>query len=130
MLERIVYRELVKLNIPVSFQSTLLGARPGGTPLGGLIADFVLLDRPLVVQVMGRVWHEGRSATVRDALQADELRLRGWESVFLWDHVIESETLLRRWLRDNVRHLLARNRTPVAATRIKGRSTFTGRRAA
>jgi very-short-patch-repair endonuclease len=106
--ERILYKELRKMNVPFDFQSSMMGARPGGSALGGLVADFVLLDRPLVIQVQGDVWHSGVEAEVRDIEQADELNRRGFDVVFLWDHVIHKDHMLREFLNENVRHYFPR----------------------
>lgn len=119
--ERIVYRELVRRKIEFDFQSSLLGARPNGTPLGGLVADFVLLDRPLVIMVQGRFWHDGHAAIMRDLYQADELKHRGWETEFLWDTTIENADLLEAWLRDYV-DVRATSAPPSNAVRIHGRT--------
>lgn len=108
--ERILYRDLKKRNIAFDFQSSLLGARPGGSALGGLVADFVLVDMDMVIQVQGGIWHTGREAELRDIVQADELNYRGFDVVFLWDTVIENEDKFRLWMNQNTRYRLPRKR--------------------
>lgn len=100
--ERILYKELRRRNIQFDFQSSFFGARARGSVLGGLVADFVLHDRPVVINPLGRIWHEGREAEMRDIMQADELRKRGYEVWFIWDYQIHDEQLFREWC---TRHL-------------------------
>lgn len=103
--ERIFYKELLKRRIPFDFQSSMVGPR---FELGTIISDFVLLDRPLIVSVMGNVWHRGLDAEARDVLQNDVLNQLGWEVYTIQDVEIEEEALLRAWFRRVVETRLVR----------------------
>lgn len=97
--ERIVYLSLLKRHIPFDFQSSWEGGR---LELGGLVADFVLLDRPLIVQIHGTFWHEGVFARARDREQNDLLRGYGFDVEELWDHTIRHEQPYEEWLRRHI----------------------------
>jgi hypothetical protein len=124
--ERIFYRELLKRGyrpyIDFIFQASVEGAHPkgtraGGRLLGGLVADFAFVDRPLVVWVQGTFWHAGREAELRDQFQVQRLAEAGWQSEFLWDWQIESAELLEEWMRANI-DLRAPHIAPDAAFRL------------
>lgn len=97
--ERIVYKELVKRQIPFSFQSSFQGGR---TELGGMVADFVLRDRPLIINPLGWIWHSGTANRVRDEVQNDILRRYGYEVLMIWDYDVRNKTafdrIMSQWL--------------------------------
>jgi very-short-patch-repair endonuclease len=109
--ERIFFRALLgrklKPHLHFIFQASMDGARPrgmrvAGRQIGGIVADFVFLDRPLVVQVQGTFWHSGRTHELRDRLQVQRLNERGWEVRYIWDWELHSETLTEEWLKRNI----------------------------
>lgn len=94
--ERIMYKELLKRDISFSFQSSLIGPR---RVAGAIITDFLLLDRPTTIFVQGGIWHRGISAENRDILQIDELAMKGYESLQIWDYTLWEEELTNDWFR-------------------------------
>lgn len=109
--ERIFYRELLKRKLKpfvhFLFQASMDGARPrgqraGSRQLGGIVADFAFLDRPLVVQVQGKFWHSGRPNELRDQLQVQRLNERRWEVRYIWGWELHSPTLTEEWMRRNI----------------------------
>ena len=97
--ERVVYKELLKRHIPFDFQSSLAGGR---LLLGGMVADFILLDRNLIIRVQGSKWHTGYFNEIEDRMQAGILQAYGYDVVDVWDWQIEDPGLLEDWFRDNV----------------------------
>lgn len=88
--ERIVYKWLQTRRIPFDFQSSFFGGR---RELGSLRADFVLLDRPLIINPLGRMWHDGQANRARDSIQNDQLYHRGYEVLMIWDDEVKVEPL-------------------------------------
>ena len=97
--ERIVYRELLKRRLPFDFQSSIEGGR---LELGGMVADFILLDRPVIIRVQGAVWHTGLFPEAKDRAQKAVLQGYGYTVLDLWDWEIESAGLLENWFRENI----------------------------
>lgn len=97
--ERILYKELMKRQIPFDFQSSMIGPR---RVAGAIISDFLLLDRPVVIWVNGGIWHRGISAETRDTLQIDQLAFMGFESLQIWDHILWEATLTDMWFRQYI----------------------------
>jgi very-short-patch-repair endonuclease len=97
--ERIVYKELKKRRIPFDFQSSIQGGR---LELGGMVADFILLDRPLIIRVQGTKWHTGFWPEHKDALQKAILQAYGYDVVDVWDWQIKDSGVLADWFADNV----------------------------
>jgi very-short-patch-repair endonuclease len=97
--ERIMYLALTKRNIEFDFQSSIQGGR---LLLGGMVADFILLDRPVIIRVQGTKWHQGLLATARDEIQKAYLEAMGYIILDIWDWQIHNEELLEDWLRTNI----------------------------
>lgn len=97
--ERIFFKSLRDRKIPFSFQHSQGGGR---MQLGGLVADFLLLDRPLVIQVQGSFWHTGTAVERRDDTQNDRLRGMGYVVEELWDYTIKDIRSYHRWLRTHI----------------------------
>jgi len=83
--ERITYKELQTRRIPFDFQSSFFGGR---LELGGMVADFVLLDRPLIIRIQGEYWHSPLPTQRRDAVQRGVLESMGFQVEDLWDYEI------------------------------------------
>ena len=82
-----------------SFQSSLLGGR---LELGGMVADFKFLDRPLILRVMGEYWHrpwDRMGGGKSDEEQRLVLEQYGWTVLDMSEHDI----LDRDWLEDFMR---------------------------
>ncbi|RMD60874.1 hypothetical protein D6833_09000, partial [Candidatus Parcubacteria bacterium] len=73
--ERIVYAELKRRGIPFDFQSSF---ESGRTSIGGVVADFVLRDRPVIIEVLGRVWHSGFAQRTHDLWRTELLIRKGF----------------------------------------------------
>lgn len=97
--ERIMYKALVIRKIPFDFQASTMGGR---RELGGLVADFVLLDRPIIINPLGLIWHDGLANRTRDELQNDLLRLMGWEVLTIWDYEVRDEQVFEAWMNKNI----------------------------
>lgn len=97
--ERILYKELMRRQIPFDFQSSMVGPR---RVAGAIISDFLLLDRPTVIWVNGGIWHYGISAETRDVLQIDQLSFMGFESLQIWDYILWNEILTDQWFRQYI----------------------------
>lgn len=97
--ERIMYLALLKRKVPFSFQSSIQGGR---LELGGMVADFILLDRPLIIRVQGTTWHATWAGERKDEAQKAVLRGMGYDVVDIWDWEIENQDLLELWLQRNV----------------------------
>lgn len=91
--ERIVYKYLLSRRIPFDFQSSFMGGRK---ELGGVVADFVLHDRPLIINPLGFIWHSGVANETRDAVQNDILYGFGYQVLMIWDYEVHQETVFRR----------------------------------
>jgi G:T-mismatch repair DNA endonuclease (very short patch repair protein) len=97
--ERIVYKELVRRGIPFSFQSSSQGGRQ---QFGGIVVDFILLDRQTIIEVDGLTWHTGIVADVRDARRDAILKTKGYEVLILWDWQILNVDLFNDWCMRNL----------------------------
>ncbi len=97
--ERIVYKELTKRLIPFDFQPSVDGGR---LILGGMVADFILQDRPLIIRVQGSTWHTPFGAQARDESQKMYMEALGYIVVDIWDWQIEDDDLRRAWFDTNV----------------------------
>jgi very-short-patch-repair endonuclease len=97
--ERIIYKALVERRIEFDFQSSFQGGR---RELGGLAADFVMMDRPVIINPLGQMWHKGTANEVRDAVQNDLLRGMGYEVLMIWDYEIEPEPAFEDWMRRHI----------------------------
>ena len=97
--ERIVYKELQKRKIPFDFQSSLQGGR---LQLGGMVADFILQDRPLIIRVQGSTWHTSFAAMKRDESQKLVIEGYGYVVVDIWDWEIEDDALREAWFSRNI----------------------------
>ena len=81
------------------FQSSLLGGR---LELGGAVADFMFLDRPVILRVQGEHWHrvfDRMGSGTGDEEQKLALEARGWVVLDMW----ESDILNADWLEDFMR---------------------------
>lgn len=94
--ERIVYRELKRRRIPFDFQGTF---EHGRKLVGGAVADFILRDRPLIIEVLGAVWHSGLWIQHQEAWRAEVLNAAGFTVVPLHEWTIEDEKALASWFR-------------------------------
>ena len=92
--ERIVYKELEKRGIPFDFQSSVDGGR---LQLGGMVADFILLDRPVVIRVQGSTWHATFRGEQRDQAQKAYIEGLGYTVLDIWDWEIEDDDLRSGW---------------------------------
>lgn len=92
--ERIVYKELTKRRIPFDFQGSF---EYGRSSLGGAVADFILRDRPVIIEVMGAIWHEGDLMQYIEAWRAEVLNAYGYYVYLLDQGTIENEEALQRW---------------------------------
>ena len=97
--ERILYKELQRRKIPFSFQASV---QDGRLQLGGMVADFILLDRPVVIRVQGTHWHTGLAMETKDERQRGILEAYGYYVLDIWDWEIEDPELLSDWLRRNI----------------------------
>lgn len=97
--ERIVYKELLKRQIPFDFQPSIDGGR---LQLGGMVADFILLDRPLIIRVQGSTWHTPFGALAKDEAQKMYLEAMGYIVVDIWDWQIEDDDLRQTWFERNI----------------------------
>ena len=92
--ERIVYAELKRRGIPFDFQSSF---EAGRTSIGGVVADFVLRDKPIIIEVLGRVWHSGFAQRTHDLWRTELLMRKGYVVYELWEETINDERLLDEW---------------------------------
>lgn len=97
--ERIVYKELQRRNIPFDFQSSLDGGR---LLLGGMVADFILEDRKVIIRVQGSKWHTGFASEHKDVMQRALLEAAGYSVMDFWDWEIHNPELCEEWLRRNI----------------------------
>jgi G:T-mismatch repair DNA endonuclease (very short patch repair protein) len=103
LLERIVYKALLRLGVPFDFQSSLVGGR-WGWQFGRQVADFVLPQQRLILEVQGNRWHRPLEMQSRDMERELILRAHGWTVLYLWEEVILDPLRLEQWLVDNVLH--------------------------
>lgn len=84
-IEWLVWRELERRRIPFDYQKEFAGGRT----LGGMVVDFLLRDRPVIIRVQG--WaHKSMPETIaRDALAAEYLRGLGYRVVDLDEETIK-----------------------------------------
>lgn len=71
----------LKPNQSFAYQSSLLG----GHNLGGIVADFIVFDPPIVINIQGNIWHYGMG---QDRIQSDiieraTLNALGYQVVFI-----------------------------------------------
>jgi very-short-patch-repair endonuclease len=97
--ERIVLQKFLDYGVidgvDFTFQSQQLGGR---LELGGLVADFLLPNIFVVVQVQS-YWHNvGTDIRQRDADQTTVLTKMGYYIIELWPTIIEDDALLNRWM--------------------------------
>ena len=79
--EFLVYRELTRLDEVFDYQSSQLGGRQ---ERGGLVADFYLPDRNLVLNIQSLYWHYGRpEGLLNDKLQREALLALGLDVIYL-----------------------------------------------
>ncbi len=101
--ERIFYKSLVdrgmREGVDFSFQSSLQGGR---LFLGGMVADFILQTRALVVRIQGRKWHTGFAPERRDDFQRDVLENMGYHVLDVFDDTIYDQWLFDEWLRRHI----------------------------
>ena len=97
--ERILYKELVRRRIPFSFQSSSMGGRQ---QFGGIVVDFILLDRMTIIEVEGLTWHTGIVADVRDARRNAILKSKGYMVLTIWDWTILDVNLFSDWCDRNL----------------------------
>ncbi len=97
--ERIVHLELTRRKIPFDFQSSMFGGR---LELGGMVADFILLDRPVVLRVQSSPWHTDAEAIMRDALHKAHIKNIGKETWDIWDWQVYNRDLFADWMRRHV----------------------------
>jgi G:T-mismatch repair DNA endonuclease (very short patch repair protein) len=77
-----VYWALSKLGVVFDFQPSFQGGR---LHLGGLVADFIVPDYQVIIQVQGIYWHYtlGARRQARDVLQRAQLEAQGYRVVFI-----------------------------------------------
>jgi len=97
--ERIVYKALVIRKIQFDFQSSIQGGR---LMLGGMVADFILLDSSVIIRVQSEKWHSGFVAEAKDASQQAILESLGYYVLDIWDWQVHDPGLMEDWLRDNI----------------------------
>ena len=101
--ERIFYKALLdrgmREGVDFSFQSSLQGGR---LFLGGMVADFILQTRALIVRIQGRKWHTGFEAERRDDFQRDILENMGYHVLDVFDDTIYDQWLFDEWLRRHI----------------------------
>ena len=101
--ERIFYKSLLdrgmREGVDFSFQSSLQGGR---LFLGGMVADFILQTRALIVRIQGRKWHTGFEAERRDDFQRDILENMGYHVLDVFDDTIYDQWLFDEWLRRHI----------------------------
>ena len=101
--ERIFYKALqqrgMREGIDFTFQSSLQGGR---LFLGGMVADFILPQRSLIIRIQGRKWHTGFEQERRDDSQRDILEGMGYHVLDLYDDTIFDEWLFNEWLRRHI----------------------------
>ncbi len=106
--ERILYKELERRRIPFSFQSSSQGGRQ---QFGGIVVDFILLDRMTIIEVDGLTWHTGIVADVRDARRDAILKTKGYMVLILWDWQILNVNLFNDWCTRNLGSFIPRRET-------------------
>jgi very-short-patch-repair endonuclease len=109
--ERILYKALedhaLISGIDFTFQTAMLGGR---AEFGGLVADFVFEVPKVIVQVQS-VWHTtDLEATVRDSDQNMLLQSWGYTVLEIWPTSIMDETMLDRWIEQNIMTLWGTSR--------------------
>lgn len=97
--ERIVYKELARRGINFDFQPSVQGGR---LQLGGMVADFILPDRMLVIRVQGTKWHTSFAAGKKDEAQKTILQGYNFTVMDIWDWQIEDDDLRRDWFERNI----------------------------
>lgn len=79
--------------------SSMLGGR---LELGGMVADFILLDRPVIIRVQGGVWHQGIESEARDEEHRAILQNMGYDVFDIWDWEIYDGDILDDWLERHI----------------------------
>ena len=101
--ERIFFKALLdrgmREGIDFTFQSSLQGGR---LFLGGMVADFILTTRSLIVRIQGRKWHTGFEQERKDDFQRDILEGMGYHVLDLYDDTIYDDYLFAEWLRRHI----------------------------
>ena len=97
--ERIIYKELLKRQIEFDFQPSIEGGR---LQLGGMVADFILQDRPLIIRVQGSTWHTPYRAEQKDESQKMYMEAMGYIVVDIWDWEIANDDLREAWFERNI----------------------------
>lgn len=97
--ERILYKALSLRKIPFDFQSSMIGGR---MELGGMVADFILLDRNAIIRVQGTIWHTGIVAEARDKEHRAIMENMGYVVWDIWDWEIRNRDLMDDWLRRHI----------------------------
>lgn len=97
--ERIMYKALLDRSVTFDFQSSMEGGR---LELGGMVADFVLLDRPVIIRVQGEVWHQGIESEARDEEHRAILQNMGYDVFDIWDWEIYDGDILDDWLERHI----------------------------
>jgi len=104
--EYIVHYELTRRGLRdglhFDFQSSMMGGR---LELGGAVADFRFLDRPLIIRVQGIYWHvpwEAMGLGVTDEEQRLLLEAMGFVVLDLWEDLIMDPDRLDDWMRRNI----------------------------
>lgn len=83
-------KEKLTVDLEFSFQSSLFGGRQA---LGGLVIDFLIIDRffppGLVINVQGEFWHRLTSSQrAKDLLDGIRLRQRGYTVVYVLEDAV------------------------------------------
>jgi very-short-patch-repair endonuclease len=117
-LERAVYRALQRRQIPFDFRSSMSGGRPG-YQFGRQVADFVLWQLGIIIEVHGAYWHDPVGQADRDTTRDLVLQAEGWRVLYLPERIVRNALELERWLNEHVTYA-GGNNTAATAVGVGG----------
>lgn len=88
--EKKVANWLLNRKVPFDVQEPMLGGR---TELGGLVVDFVITDRMIIIRVQGTYWHRTLEANARDELGRENLVQLGYAVVDVWEDNLSDDEI-------------------------------------
>ena len=94
--ERILYKALKQRRVPFEFQSSQNG---GKQQYGGIVVDFKLLDRFIMIEVKGTYFHTQVRTAEYDLMRDAQLFRNKWSLFTIWDWQVYDEATLDDWLR-------------------------------